>query len=141
MKRIIVSNKNCKDCLHYEACKDICYDISNGKYDDEDFNKEQPPDYCVHFTDFSEWVHLPCKVGDTLYTNVSMSGWYLREKDRPYPVKVVFIGINNSTEMGSGFVNVEYEKRGPMFSFTFTDFGKRIFFTREEAEKVLGSRY
>lgn len=37
---------------------------------------------------------LPVKVGDTVYTNVSWQGWYLRDKDKPYKAKVAFIGIN-----------------------------------------------
>ena len=29
----------------------------------------------------------PCKVGDTVYTNISMQGWYMRKKNRPYKAK------------------------------------------------------
>ena len=58
----------CKDCLHYEACNntynnlrtDIGWDTN---FDDEDYAMT----YCDNFTDCSEWVHLPCKVGDTIY--------------------------------------------------------------------------
>ena len=76
---------------------------------------------------------LPCKIGDSLWTNFSMSGWYLREKDKPYQVRVVFIGLNGSDEMGGGFVNVLYEKNGNMMQFNFSDIGKNIFYTKEEA--------
>ena len=45
----------CKDCLHYEACrkwlKQNC---------DEGF-------MCENFTTRSEWMHFPCKLGDTVY--------------------------------------------------------------------------
>lgn len=27
-----------------------------------------------------EKMTLPCKIGDTLYTNVSVQGWYMRKK-------------------------------------------------------------
>ena len=27
---------------------------------------------------------LPCDIGDTVYTNCRMQGWYFREKDKPY---------------------------------------------------------
>lgn len=59
----------CKDCLHYEACRDV-YDTlayKNKTYDFE-FNEE---DYarigCFNFADRSEWIHLPCDVGDIVY--------------------------------------------------------------------------
>lgn len=73
-------------------------------------------------------IDLPCNVGDTLYTNLSVSGWYLRNKDKPYSVKVVFIGINGV----DNFFNVEYGK-GKMWQFKESDFGKRVFSTKEEA--------
>ena len=79
---------------------------------------------------------IPCNVGDTLYTNWRWQGDYMREKDAPYPIKVVFIGINNSEEMGGGLINVVNEK-GRMWQFSFNDIGKTVFLTREEAEKRL----
>ena len=79
----------------------------------------------------------PCKVGDTVYTNLAMRGWYYRDKDRPYSAKVVFIGLNNSEEMGGGLFNVAYEKDGNMLQFRFSDIGKSVFLTKEEAEKAL----
>ena len=50
----------CKDCLHYEAC---CYWLNKEKKHlncDDGF-------ICDNFTDRSEWVHLPCDVGDIVY--------------------------------------------------------------------------
>ena len=82
---------------------------------------------------------IPCNVGDTLYTNMRWQGDYMRRKDAPYPIKVVFIGINNSEEMGGGFINVVNDK-GRMWQFSFNDIvkiGDTVFLTREEAEKRL----
>lgn len=45
----------CKDCLHYERCKKLGI-----------FNVETLS-VCEDFTDRSEWIHLPCKVGGTVY--------------------------------------------------------------------------
>ena len=42
---------------------------------------------------------IPVKVGDTVYTNFAMRGWYFRDKDRPYSARVCFIGLNDSEEM------------------------------------------
>lgn len=78
----------------------------------------------------------PVKVGDTVYTNVSWTGWYLREKDKPYKAKVVYIGINGK----ENHINVVYEKNDDMLTFTFDEIGDRLFLTREEAEKALAER-
>lgn len=100
-----------EDCL--EAAKQRLYDLENNLNENIQI--------------------LPCKIGDILWTNFSMSGWYLRDKDKPYQVRVVFIGLNDSDEMGGGFVNVLYEKNGNMMQFNFSDIGKNIFYTKEEA--------
>ncbi len=82
-------------------------------------------------------VKSPCKVGDTIWTNYSISGWYMRESKRPYKLSVCFIGLNSSEDMGGGFVNVTYVDKQCMFQFDFSDFGKTVFLTKEEAEEKL----
>lgn len=51
---------NCKDCLHYEACEDIYYYLSD---DDNPVFDEQKYAMvgCAYFSNRSEWVHLPCE--------------------------------------------------------------------------------
>lgn len=80
----------------------------------------------------SRCLVLPCKVGDTVYTTCKMSGWYLRDKDKPYKIQIVFIGINGVDP----FMNVVY-KNGNMLQFNFSDIGKTVFLTKEEAERAL----
>ena len=75
-------------------------------------------------------IELPCAIGDTLYTNFAVQGWYFRGKNKPYATKVVFIGINGV----DNFLNVAYEN-GNTLQFNFSDIGKKIFLTREEAKK------
>jgi len=82
-------------------------------------------------------LKLPCKVGDILWTNHRMQGWYFRSKDAPYRVQVAFIGLNDSEEMGGGLFNVCYENHGYMMQFNFSDIGKTVFLIREEAEEAL----
>lgn len=77
-------------------------------------------------------IELPCAVGDTVYTNQSMSGWYMQKKKRPYEAKIVFIGINGI----DNFFNIEF-KQGMMLQFKFSDIGKTVFLTKEEAEAKL----
>lgn len=74
----------------------------------------------------------PCAVGDTVYTNVSMQGWYFRKKNRPYEAKIVFVGINGA----DNYINVDF-RDGYMIQFKFTDIGKTVFLTKEEAEAAL----
>ena len=80
-------------------------------------------------------VVLPCKVGDTVWVNFSISGSYLREKDKPFECKVIFVCLN-STHCG-GFINFEYQKGGHQFQLDFDKIGKTVFITREEAEAAL----
>lgn len=75
----------------------------------------------------SHSIELPLLVGDYVYTNYAVSGWYLRKQDRPYEVKVVFIGISESP-----FFNVEYGA-GKMWQFKFSDIGSLVFVKREDA--------
>lgn len=80
-------------------------------------------------------IKSPVKIGDFIYTNVSWNGWYLRKKDRPYKIKVVFIGINGK----ENFFNVVYEKNGNMLSFKFSEIGERVFLSYDEALKNIKS--
>lgn len=77
-------------------------------------------------------LKLPCTLGDTVYTNVSMQGWYFRKENRPYEAKVVFIGINGIDNL----INVDFEN-GLMLQFKFSEIGKNVFLTKEEAEATL----
>lgn len=56
----------CKDCLHYEACRDVYDELTNeyenygfkfDEFDEEDYGRVG----CVNFTARSELVHLPCE--------------------------------------------------------------------------------
>lgn len=75
---------------------------------------------------------LPCAIDQEVYTNMSMQGWYMRKKDRPYKAKVVFIGINGIDD----FMNVKFEN-GNMLQFPFSQIGKMVFLTEEDAKKAL----
>lgn len=78
---------------------------------------------------------LPCDVGDTVYTNCRMQGWYFREKDKPYAAKIVFIGLNGV----DNFMNVDFGN-GHMLQFPFSEIGKTVFLTEEEALKERENR-
>lgn len=89
------------------------------------------PKKCRNFIDCSEWVHLPCKEGDTLYEITS------RKTISEYKVKalrVELFGIFIDWEITKGFVD-KYITNVPV-----SEIGKTIFLTREEAEEVLEER-
>lgn len=77
-------------------------------------------------------LKLPCTVGDTVYTNYSMQGWYFRKENRPYAAKIAFIGLNEA----DNYINIDFGD-GHMIQFKFSDIGKTVFLTREEAEVAL----
>ena len=119
----------------YEECDPI--DIyPNDHYSEENFKKILTK--LGRYEDLEaqgRLIELPCNVGDTVYTNSSMVGWYMRLKSRPYEAKVVFIGINGV----NNFMNVELSK-GRMLQFNFSDIGKRVFLTKEAAEAAMKER-
>lgn len=103
-------------------------------------NRENYIDKLARYEDAEEQgrlIVLPCKVGDTVWTNLAWTGWYLRENKKPYAANVVFIGLNDSEKMGYGIINVSYNKGKHMMQFSFADIGKTVFLTREEAKAAL----
>lgn len=98
---------NCKDCIHYEACY----------Y--HDFYE------CGWFKDKSEWVHLPCKVGDTVFCFEPCF-----DTDHHPKLKVVEKEI------------IELKTIATVFGLNFDidNIGKTVFLNREEAEKALDKK-
>ena len=115
--------------MHYEACKGTYYTAKGcdniALYD---FDGEMYADSgCEDFTARSEWVHLPCEVGDLLYeiTERRTRGkWQKVIKKRV--VNHIEIGIHGLLGVRSGTIYVP-----------LSGLHKTVFFTREEAEKAL----
>lgn len=106
----------CIDCLHYDICTFGKSDIINA------FG------VCPFYTDRSEWMHLPCKAGDTLYEITS------RNTISEYEVTAIRIELFNvfiDWKLTQGFVD-RYISDMPA-----GEIGKTVFLTREEAEKAL----
>ena len=76
-------------------------------------------------------VIMPCGLGETVYANFAICGDYLREKDKPYPCEVVFIGLSKEP-----FLHIQF-KNGRVFPVKFCEVGKTVFTTREAAEAAL----
>nr|DAE14278.1 MAG TPA: hypothetical protein [Siphoviridae sp. ct0uL16] len=125
--------KTCKDCLHFPFCE------NNTKFSPLVSSMltlfPEVAKSCNLFKDRSEWVRLPVKIGDYLYTNISSRGLPLRTQNNPQKVEVVSIILLNSESMGDGLITVSYESK-ETYNFYFSNIGKTVFFTREEAEKM-----
>ena len=107
----------CKDCLHYDLCD------CAGEY-------QYPDGYCKFFTDKSEWVHLPCKIGDKIFMIVEdiESGTAFVDEGKVISVTYGHIGV---------WIYARY-KRG--VSYHHKVGCGDCFFTIAEAEKALEDR-
>lgn len=96
----------CKDCFHYKMCS---------------YGQIGKP--CVDFADKSEWVHLPCKVGDRVFSIVIIGGEYRIVVDRVLALKITTDNV---------YVETEYIDAG--------EIGYTVFLILKEAEKALAER-
>lgn len=80
-------------------------------------------DPCPHFVDCSRFVRLPCKVSDTIY--VVEKGKII--EDSVVTLYVAYFGDDEETFQFDGIKTDGY----------FSDFGKTVFLTQEEAEQAL----
>lgn len=119
----------CNECEEFEALVDrigIIEDILGDSYDLDRLRE------LVEADRDGRCVVLPCKVGDIVYTNMSIQGDKYKMADRPYPVKVVFVGMGD----GKSYFHVKYDN-GRCFPFDFDQIGKNVFLTREDAAAAL----
>lgn len=98
-------SKSCKDCLYYQMC---IYSSGNKR--------------CPCFTDRSEWLHLPCKVGDKV--------WYItgigNKLIKPAIVKEIIIdskGIKDLYVCGNGY---NFERSFDIFYLTYKEAKKHL---------------
>ncbi len=118
---------NCKDCVHYELCFDYTHLKHSKNLPD---NRE---DVCEHFKNKASFVEVPCKVGDTVYKVVND-----KRVKSPYECKVVGFWYSEYESCNSlHLVRYVNDVFNCSFSVPFTDFGKTVFLTKEDAEKKL----
>ena len=109
----------CKNCINYETCKR--YEKLFHKYITGLIKADRD---CKDFQDRSEWVKLPCKVGDTLYEPTD------RGTISEYEVTAVYV------ELFSIFVEWRISE-DIVHGINSNEIGKTVFLTREEAEQAL----
>lgn len=92
----------------------------------------------------AEWEGLltvrPCTVGDTVWTNWGLSDWGFRDEDKPHYGKVISMAVDPKDKMDGSFIEVLFGKRDHIIRFCFSEIGKIVFLTREEAVAVLEKR-
>ena len=120
----------CKNCLHFEACKQW-YTALPDKYHDG----------CEHFKTRSRFVELPCKLGDPVYIIV-----YLKNKMPSHITQRTITGIHITEkvfglrgEKASHYL-VTNTDIGHAQHIPFQEIGKTVFFTKAEAKAALLKR-
>ena len=108
----------CKDCLHYDPCK-------NGFLPFE-FDEKVT---CRSFANKAEWLHLPCEIGSTVYVDTETWGGLYKSCR---PIYICGEAFTNAT-----IVSITVTKRQ---KFMLGSIGYTVFFTAEEAEKALAKR-
>lgn len=112
MRKHQVKKATCKDCLHYDTCFLGARIV--GKT-------------CRFFANKAEWVHLPCKVGDEVFIIIE------DDEHGDFISGGIVVSVSYQNEC---WIFVRYEF-GLTYHHTTYDIGKNLFFTKEEAEKVL----
>jgi hypothetical protein len=86
---------------------------------------------CQHFKDRSQFVELPCKVGDTVYIIARISGKEQIIQDSVESIEISFFADNTPIILFDGIETCDWDSN---------DFGKQVFLTKEQAEQALKER-
>lgn len=121
----------CEDCIHYDLC--VCVGT----------RKLYPgsSEGCRFFADKSRFVELPCNIGDTIYKVLYLkrgkpggicericTGIHISEKVLKRRSAKAYYYLTTNTEFGS------------TTHIPFSDIGRSVFFTYEEAKAALSKR-
>lgn len=121
----------CENCLYNKNCQFLLKPI-NGEVE-----------RCSAFEDKSEWVHLPCKVGDEVYFvdashyRCDAEDCYCCDNEGDIESKYDR-HICEFAKFTPSVVEMKMSNINDIFHW-FPYFGKTIFLTREEAEKALNN--
>lgn len=103
----------CKDCIHQTACLDWCRGFG------------QEADLCEHFSNKADWVHLPCKAGDTVYYVTGIHKTLIK----PAIIKEIIFDTTGVKDLFVSSDTCDFENSFDIF-----------YLTKEEAEKELEKR-
>lgn len=112
---------NCKDCLYYSRCVEL--------YEAAGFFFDYEKSCCKQFSERSEWIHLPCKVGDQVFV---VYGYEIQH------TSVYSIKIESEDDHFVFIIKCMVSQGGARFEKFI--FGKTAFLKREEANQALEKR-
>lgn len=125
-----MSKERLVELIKRDNCQYPCLCSSKCKYvDEDDCHSERLADIILA----DGWIRPPCKVGDRVYM-------VIHDKRTKKPLECNVIGFWYTEHEDccsihlSRYVNGKFDST---FSVRFTDIGKTIFFSREEAEAKL----
>lgn len=124
-----------KNCIHYEACKDIYYPMSTYDEEAKAFDESNSCDGCPFYSDASRFIELPCKVGDTVYYLLE-----LPNNMRILPAEVWGISIQKTKNIYEIYLQIKVNVNDKFRFDICPKLGNTVFLTREEAEKALKER-
>jgi hypothetical protein len=120
----------CKDCIHYEPCRDTYYnDKEQTRIPYNFLEKEGAEKNCAFFKDRSKFVELPCKVGDILYHPVPLRNIIAEYRIKSFQIYSNCVWVNWDLVDGVATINLS--------GIYANEIGKTVFLTQEEAEKAL----
>lgn len=124
----------CEDCINYDWCKD---QTNNPDYYDGISYVENK---CKGFKSKSQYIKLPCCVGDTVYF---LDTKYEKHGRKKVPVEYVDVGFVDNIVLGCLDIPLVVVCNENNIWTTFDgskDFGKTVFLTKKSAEKALRER-
>jgi hypothetical protein len=122
----------CKDCLHNEACKAV---LDAAGFFSDDIEEILNAIKCPNFADKSRFVELPCKAGDTVWVLNQRLGQVFENTVTGIYIKSESDSVNHVTLRHINKLHAESYR-----SFAFRQFGRTVFYTKEEAEAKLAER-
>lgn len=123
----------CKDCLHYELCRYNTFQEAHyfGK-DKEIYITIDNKSPCKYFAARSEWMHLPCKVGDMVYKVSFVHKNITQLKVEGFICNLISWKVH-CTHLIPSWIGNQKEH----VYISFSSFGKNTFLTHEEAGEAL----
>lgn len=120
----------CENCLYNKNCQFLLK------------HKNKEVEGCTAFEDKDEWIHLPVKVGDTVYAPRSLedsSCWGCESNCDSIKTPYVYKGTVCTIKITKGqiYLVVAFDEKFDSSNFIL---GKTVFLTCEEAEKALDKR-
>lgn len=123
----------CNDCIHFGACASM---LGHFGYDVNDAQKiEGAEKRCDQFAEKARFVELPCKIGDTVWVLNCRLGEVFENTVTGIYIKSESDAKNHVTLKHINKLHAESYR-----SYTFRQFGRTVFYSREKAEAALVER-